>query len=558
MTTAELSISPQAENARKCPRAGAGERWFFLALVVLQLLPIWSVPYFPSDDGPSHVYNAIVMREYNRPDRAAFREYFQISRRPDPNWFGHLVLAGLTYVFSGATAEKILVSGYVLLLPLAVRYALRAVNPASGWLAILSLPFVYNFLLQKGFYNFSYSLAVYFFLVGYWLKHHDQPSIRHGITLGLLSLLLYFCHLVSVVAAYLLIGVLILILVARDARRESLSVALRRHALMPLCAFAPTVLLALLFLARQALVFSDVSLVKKILKLGGLYSLALFDTRERYLAAALSLLLVAAVLWAIRQHFIQRRWTFLDGLLVVTVLYAILALVAPDKIAGGGLMVDRLVLYPFLVLILWLGTRVYQQSERRIVQTVSTAITLVFLFSRIVNYARVNDYLAEYLSVGPQVPAGSTLLSLPFSNRIYAPDGSIVSSRVFPMNHASGFLAVQRGLVDLTNYEAGTGYFPILFRPNRRLLSEAPPSRDIDTPPIADFIDYPDRSGGGSVDFVLLWLVRPEQLSDPDAKAIFRQLDERYEQIYTSRPRGYAKLYRRKDISSSRAVAGGK
>src|SRR5207247_2215949 len=140
-------------------------------------------------------------------------------------------------------AEKILVSGYVLLLPFAVRYALRAINSASGWVAIFSLPFVYNFLLQKGSYNFSYSLAVYFFLLGYWLKHRDEPSLRHGIVLGLFSLLLYFCHLVSVFAAYVLIGVLVLILVARDAPRESVLTALRRHALTPLCAFAPTILL---------------------------------------------------------------------------------------------------------------------------------------------------------------------------------------------------------------------------------------------------------------------------------------------------------------------------
>lgn len=56
---------------------------------------------------------------------------------------------------------------------------------------------VNNYLLHMGFYNFSYSLPMFFFVVGYWLKYQNRFTLRNTVTLSLLSLLLYFCHLTS-------------------------------------------------------------------------------------------------------------------------------------------------------------------------------------------------------------------------------------------------------------------------------------------------------------------------------------------------------------------------
>jgi hypothetical protein len=525
----------------------------FTLLVLLQLIPIWSVEHFPSDDGPAHVYNAIVMREFDQPDRAKLREYYARNPRLNPNWFSHVVLAGLTRFIPPPLAEKLLVSGYVLLLPFAVRYALGAINPANRWLAVLSLPFVYNFLFQKGFYNFSYSLAVYFLLIGYWLRHHERPTLRHGAMLGLLSLVLYFCHLVSVAQAYLLIGLLIVALVARDVVKHatSLSAAIRRHGMMAICAFAPTVILAMLFLSSQGTASEDVSIVKKILKLITLYSLVLFDSRERFLAAGLSLFIVAIAAWVLWTKWRRHSIELIDMLVVVAGVCALLVLIAPDQLSGGGLILDRMVLYPFLVLILWLGTHAYRMYERRAIQAFAVALTLVLLASRTVSYVRANSFIDEYLSAGLSIAPGATLLPIQFTDRLIEPaGGKVVSFRVFPLNHASGLLCSRRGLIDLGNYEAMTSYFPIEFRPGRSLGPPGGFEHEMDSPPRnVDFAGYPGRSGGGRVDYVLLWCVRPEQSTDPRAGEIFAQLFAGYDEVYRSSPRGYARLYRRKDLS---------
>ena len=82
----------------------------------------------------------------------SFAEYYTINHKPAPNWLGHLALAGLILISNPLLAEKILLTGYILALPLAVRYAFRAIRSESATLAVLSFPFLYNCLLHYGFY----------------------------------------------------------------------------------------------------------------------------------------------------------------------------------------------------------------------------------------------------------------------------------------------------------------------------------------------------------------------------------------------------------------------
>ena len=82
------------------------ENALFAALVVLRLAPIWSARYFPSQDGPAHINNANVLREYSRPDRTVFREYYVLNKNPEPNWAGHIILAALSIPAAALPAPR--------------------------------------------------------------------------------------------------------------------------------------------------------------------------------------------------------------------------------------------------------------------------------------------------------------------------------------------------------------------------------------------------------------------------------------------------------------------
>src|SRR5215475_3455969 len=88
-------------------RAGLsnGAHLFFLALIIIHLIPIWTFKYFPSTDGPAHLDNANIIREYH--DRPIFREYYIFNKNLVPTWFGHLVMAGLLSLMPALVAEKV-------------------------------------------------------------------------------------------------------------------------------------------------------------------------------------------------------------------------------------------------------------------------------------------------------------------------------------------------------------------------------------------------------------------------------------------------------------------
>jgi hypothetical protein len=145
-------------------------------------------------------------------------------------------------------------------------------------------------------------------------------------------------------------------------------------------------------------------------------------------------------------------------------------------------------------------------------------------------YREFNNGLRDYVSCAKEIPPGSTFLPLCVT------DGTAQNFnhgiRVFL--HAGAYLAVDRRLIDLANYEAAQNYFPILYVP------QASPERVIKEDG-SGLLNYRVRTSGRRIDYVLVWDV----LSGPAATApatTREDLHQEYKQVYLS-PRGFLKLY---------------
>src|SRR5258708_8094313 len=133
-------------------------RWLYGTTVLIALAPIWSVRYLPTQDGPSHLYNSWLLRELLRGTNAAIEHAYRIDWHPNPNWLTSAVLALLMTVVPPLVAEKLFVSGIVLLFAAGIwMYAGDEGRPY----AFLAIPFAYSLLLQSGFYNFCVGLGLY-------------------------------------------------------------------------------------------------------------------------------------------------------------------------------------------------------------------------------------------------------------------------------------------------------------------------------------------------------------------------------------------------------------
>src|SRR6185295_15449416 len=176
-----------------------------------------------------------------------------------------------------------LLTAYVLLLPLSVRYALKAIDRRAVFLSVLSFPFLYNFLFQMGFFNFCFSLAAFFFSLGFWLRNQERMTPVRIAILALLVLWVYFCHPVTLVMT-----VVALLALAGWRMPKTGS---RRWLLGPVLASLPALVLMISFVGRRAgATISMLPLWAKVKHLGGLYSLASVSPWTILLAASLALL----------------------------------------------------------------------------------------------------------------------------------------------------------------------------------------------------------------------------------------------------------------------------
>ena len=130
----------------------------FLALALALAVPlsaIWAVPWFVTQDGPAHVYNAQILAESFDPESPS-RLVYTIAWKPIPNWAGHLILAGLVTQFPAWIADRIMTSITLVGLAAATLWLRWRVAGAKGLVlaALLSALLAMNMAWLLGFTSF--------------------------------------------------------------------------------------------------------------------------------------------------------------------------------------------------------------------------------------------------------------------------------------------------------------------------------------------------------------------------------------------------------------------
>jgi hypothetical protein len=203
--------------------------------------------------------------------------------------------------------------------------------------------------------------------------------------------------------------------------------------------------------------------------------------------------------------------------------------------------VERLNLFPYLALLLWLGTRQFSAKRKRFVQLAGTSLSLAFIVIHSSSYAAINHQIDEYLSVIRLVEPGTTLLPVHASPRGFAAIGAPLSYKVDPFLHLSNRAGAERPILLLENYEADLAYFPVRFRPAHNPYTRL---GDIESaPPKLDLASYAPITGG-RIDYVLVWLGSKSNTEHPNMQSIYSYLNAHYKRIFISK-NGLAELYQR-------------
>jgi len=530
------SSPPQgtAEAGRAYRKPGErAEGLLFAVLVALQLVPFWVVTTVPTTDGPSHVYNAFIQLHLGDPAYPQLGRAFALDPRPLPNWLSQVALTTMLKVVSPATAEKLLLSAYAVLFLAAARFFAGSVDPRRRWLSFLAFPFVLNWTLHFGFYNFCLSLAFYLLALGGWWRGRARPGPRRAAELTVLLLLCYFSHIVTVVLALFSLGVLWLATLPGAVRAGTW----RRH-LLHLAILAPQVVLPLWFVAvRGAEASAGTSSLREALAdLAGLR--ALFTFGEPWLGISLAALVLGLTLFTLAGRLrreagrLRWRWQEEDAFLVLAAALVAVYFLSPEDMSGGSLLQLRLTLFPVLVLMAWLGpldgSGATAWLRRMVVATL--AVLAVWNVANVVRAWRSLDgEVQAVLAAADRIAPGSRVLSLMFDLYSDLPGPVLL---IHPFNRVD----TAKGLVDWSNYEAASGVFPIRFQPWVRVPTLWEIQRAPDTIDIERF--------KAATDYVYCWRM-------PAGSLLARRLAQSYELV---RQAGEARLYERRDRMAKEIV----
>jgi hypothetical protein len=444
-----------------------GEPVAFWALTAFYLLPVWAFRYIPTQDGPSHVANAQVLRDYGH-SATGYENIFEVRWELIPNWTSHLLLAGLLFIVPPLVAEKLLVSLYVVGFAGRFRYFVGGFGERSRPLSWLAFLFVYNRCLWLGFYNFCLSLVLVWIIWGYCVRRRGAFGLPQTAVLMLLFVTAYFTHLVGFVLA--VVGALGSALLLRPR-------SLIRPVLVGVAAL-PAVLLAMDYLDQSRFVGSGSS--------GGLVNQPLARLRAGTLVTTYRVELAHMERELVEHHAgsIPLLDFFLVYLCVVAVagsaerflpgveksehagwlfpcLLAFLLLslyvLAPDWVGSGGFLKSRLAILPPLVCLACLREPSVP-PVRYLYRTFVTVLLAVNLVLVLETVQRGNEWVAEYTAGIDAVGRG---------HRLVATKAGSSGKWANPLLHAGDYYCQGTDNVNLENYEAETPFFPIKYRRGR-------------------------------------------------------------------------------------------
>ncbi|MFN0034431.1 MAG: hypothetical protein ACKVUS_05140 [Saprospiraceae bacterium] len=530
------------------------EPTLFYALLALWMLPVWSVDFFVTGDGPCHLYNSKILLDWwQSGSREFYKPFYFLNTNFDPNWLFNLLTAPLLAVFGSGLSEKFFFTMYVLGFGLGFRYLISQINPAAKFISTLGLLFCYHKLLMMGFLNNSLSLALWFWAVGWWWSKRDDHRPVTLLKTALLLLLLFSAHPMGFTYSGMMMGAMLTGLLFFDVReqgwRASLGLFFSRAKSLLLSALPALVLFAEFVLRREWSAEKVAPDMKGILEsVARLTSLRTMNSTERDLATATAVVCVVFFLSAIVLRLRERRWLPADGLLLFLGL-AFFSILNPPSSLSGGLEVSlRMGMIPYFAMLCWASTAQFPVWSKVAGQLAALVLALGFLAARLPIHRNASDYAEEIRSCAPYLKDRATLLTLNYDWTGHTPEGKEIANGIWLFTHVDCYLGTDRSMVISDNYETHFWYFPIIVRWQTDMYTQTDKDGiNFDhRPPRADILSYKRRTGQ-ELDFVLLLSYRDEFKDHEYTKEIFAQLEQGYDRAFVSEF-GHAMLYKRRGL----------
>ncbi|NJK97820.1 MAG: hypothetical protein HC905_25525 [Bacteroidales bacterium] len=432
--------------------------------------------YFITLDGPSHLYNANLIKELISGNHPLLTSLFRINPVPVPNWSGHFIMAVSHLFFSAFISEKIVLVLYLILTPLFFRKTILFFAPKNRWTTYFIFPFLHNHLFYFGFINMSLGIMFMFITISYFLHKCGRKSIKHIFVLSLLLCCLYFSHIMLfMITIALLLGLSVFFtdtgkwngkLLIRNIRE------FRFRLYRLLIASVPWLLLTYFYFLKidsiEKQPRTDLGeLVKWITDIRPMLTICYCDHLIIYTRILLGLFVA---LLFVNLYFTLKKNTEntpsgialninLPGPSLLfaffTISFLFLYLLVPNAI----MMSDRLILLFYIFMVCWLALLKYPRALQIVSLIILLAVHFRFLAYHTASMKEASKNVEEIEEIANFIKPDNLVLALNYSdNWLYA--------------HSTAYIGVNKPVIVLENYEASIAWFPL--RWNERQFKTEP------------------------------------------------------------------------------------
>jgi hypothetical protein len=437
-------------------------------LLAIQIAIPWTVPHFVTQDGPSHLYTAVVAKSllfHQQP----YASLYRINRHLLPNWASTILLALCASIAGAGHAEQLMMSLVLCLGFFSFSYAIRAFSPQALPFTPLSNALLETWFLWMGFYNFFLGMVLVPLAVGFYVRRNGKLTIRAAAVLAFGLVILFFVHLL---AAAISVMVLVIIAIWLHIARPLLwvrSTDLRdgaRQAGILLVAMAPVILLCRRY-ARSA--SGGIAFHPSLLQSWTEFPMHVFSTAnglaggQWYLWPAILALMIFAVLGMRRYEWRTPK----GGLAIAAMALFLTYLLVPDSGLGGTQVKVRFAWVVFILSSLLVSSVARLQALRTPIAIFVSACLAYNLISTAQSVAAYSKAVEDYLSTLTNIRPGSTLVRLRYPTPDLPERYGYLDIGRDPLFHLDAYAAVRLRCINLSDYQAPSLEFPVIF--NSRL-----------------------------------------------------------------------------------------
>lgn len=398
---------------------------------VASAFPIWVPDRLPMTDLPQHAAQLTLWRQLGADDAATVASY-------EVNWFTPYLLAyslargvaEIVSLFGGGdltavvTGLKVVITASVWGLAGSCAALLRAVGK-SPWPALVGFPLAFNFSFYWGFVSYALAVPLVIGLTAASFVHGRAPTLRRGMIVAALGLLLFATHGLALAVGGFVAGAVL----ALHARSAS-GLASR---LLPLVGVAAV---AALWMARAPLEGGSEARppvwsigAHRVAHAAG-WQLAP-DTSDGLALVFFGLLLAIAALGGVKRDRAMVRWVPLGIALALFLFF-------PESVFGIDVLYPRFAVFvvPFALLAL---APTEPGKLARIARGVLPAVVVGWLGLLTVRFVTFDAEAAGFQQATNAVPAHARVRGLIFLHRSDAVPGAL------PFVHFPAWIVAEKG-----------------------------------------------------------------------------------------------------------------